>query len=201
MSVKAGQAHGWTCGLDGASWRRPHSSLSWLRLVCTGIALGLDPAKSQRDATARCSGSSPTFTWSSGRRHCTAFDWHSSPHYIDTHSGPPGSSGVGVLLGGLVTVAARSSPKTVPLPETSPLRVQGVLDVLRHHTCAPGRIRTRDPLLRRHRLWVEGSRLLSLYAPFSCCDDRVGSLSVVQSLPLLAPCLAPQIRQAGSQAR
>ena len=28
-------------------------------------------------------------------------------------------------------------------------RVHGVLDVLRHHTCAPGRIRTRDPLLRR----------------------------------------------------
>ena len=42
---------------------------------------------------------------------------------------------------------------TTPAPPTQKprtlIRVRGVLDVLRHHTCAPGRIRTRDPLLRR----------------------------------------------------
>jgi hypothetical protein len=36
---------------------------------------------------------------------------------------------------------------------------------------APGRIRTRDPLLRRHLRWVPGGGLASADMVFSCDDN------------------------------
>ena len=57
-------------------------------------------------------------------------------------------------------------------------------------TSAPGRIRTRDPLLRRHISTVAGRRLMSPYEAFSCSDCSWKSPGVAQSLALLAPRLA-----------
>jgi hypothetical protein len=56
------------------------------------------------------------------------------------------------------------------------MRVRGVLDVLRHHTGAPGRIRTRDPLLRRQLLCPA-----ELRAPADNCArqmSRVGHVKI-----------------------
>jgi hypothetical protein len=61
---------------------------------------------------------------------------------------------------------------------------------------APGGIRTRDPLLRRHSSRIAGSRLVSPDEAFSCRYDRRKSRGVAQSLSLLAPYLAPRIRHA-----
>jgi len=48
-----------------------------------------------------------------------------------------------------------------------------------YFTGAPGRIRTRDPLLRRYRRSVAGRRLLSLYGLSSCGYYRWLSEGVV----------------------
>jgi hypothetical protein len=58
---------------------------------------------------------------------------------------------------------------------------------------APGRIRTRDPLLRRHIQPVAGRRLTSLYEPSSSSFYGWPSEGVARSLTPLAPCLAPQV--------
>jgi hypothetical protein len=56
---------------------------------------------------------------------------------------------------------------------------------------APGRIRTRDPLLRRYRRSVAGRRLASLHEPFASSYCRWPSEGVALGLPPLAPRLAP----------
>jgi len=56
-----------------------------------------------------------------------------------------------------------------------------------YFTGAPGRIRTRDPLLRRYRPSVAGRRLTSLYGPSSSDYRRWRSEDVAQRLSLLAP--------------
>ena len=48
-----------------------------------------------------------------------------------------------------------------------------------YFTGAPGRIRTRDPLLRRYRLSVAGGRLVSPWEPSSCDYYRWSSEGVV----------------------
>jgi hypothetical protein len=60
-------------------------------------------------------------------------------------------------------------------------------------TSAPGRIRTRDPLLRRHLPGVAGGRLESLYVAISCIDRGWAWLEVALELSPLAPFLAPPI--------
>jgi hypothetical protein len=55
---------------------------------------------------------------------------------------------------------------------------------------APGRIRTRDPLLRRYRRMVAGRRLASPYKPSSSSYCSGLSEGVARSLPPLAPLLA-----------
>ena len=57
---------------------------------------------------------------------------------------------------------------------------------------APGRIRTRDPLLRRQRRSVAGCRLVSPCKPLSSTCCRWPSEDVAQRLPALAPPLAPR---------
>jgi hypothetical protein len=57
---------------------------------------------------------------------------------------------------------------------------------------APGRIRTRDPLLRRHIRIVAERRLMSLYAPSSCVNGPGVSPYVGRRLPRMAPRLAPR---------
>ena len=57
---------------------------------------------------------------------------------------------------------------------------------------APGRIRTRDPLLRRHVRTVAGRRLASLYEPSSGYYCRWTSEDIARCLSPLAPLLAPQ---------
>jgi hypothetical protein len=57
---------------------------------------------------------------------------------------------------------------------------------------APGRIRTRDPLLRRHIRTVSQRRLTSPYGAFSCSGCSWKSLGVAESLSLVAPHLAPR---------
>jgi hypothetical protein len=61
-----------------------------------------------------------------------------------------------------------------------------------YFTGAPGRIRTRDPLLRRYIRRVAGRRLLSPYELSSSGYYRWPSEGVVRSLPPLAPRLAPR---------
>ena len=58
---------------------------------------------------------------------------------------------------------------------------------------APGRIRTRDPLLRRHLRSIAARRLVSPHVAFNCMDGGCPWLGVARILPLLAPYLAPQI--------
>ena len=58
---------------------------------------------------------------------------------------------------------------------------------------APGRIRTRDPLLRRHLPGVAGGRLESFYMAISCIDRGWAWLEVALELSPLAPFLAPPI--------
>ena len=58
---------------------------------------------------------------------------------------------------------------------------------------APGRIRTRDQLLRRHLPGVAGRRLASLYLVISCIDRGWAWLEVAGGLSPLAPFLAPPI--------
>jgi hypothetical protein len=57
---------------------------------------------------------------------------------------------------------------------------------------APGRIRTRDPLLRRHIQTVVVRRLTSLYELSNSSYCRWPSDGVARRLSLLAPLLAPQ---------
>jgi hypothetical protein len=57
---------------------------------------------------------------------------------------------------------------------------------------APGRIRTRDPLLRRHIRTVAVRRLTSLYELSNSSYCRWPSDGVARRLPPLAPLLAPQ---------
>ena len=66
---------------------------------------------------------------------------------------------------------------------------------------APGRIRTRDPLLRRHIVTVAQCRLTSPYGAFSCSDGSLMSPYVAQSLSLLAPRLAPRDLVASANVR
>ena len=63
---------------------------------------------------------------------------------------------------------------------------------LRFRRGTPGRIRTRDPLLRRHLRRVAGGRPMSLITAFTCSDSSWTSPGVLWSLSLLAPCLAPE---------
>ena len=58
--------------------------------------------------------------------------------------------------------------------------------------CAPGRIRTRDPLLRRYRWSVAGRRLASLYEPVTSSYCRRLSEGVARRLSLLVHLLAPR---------
>ena len=62
---------------------------------------------------------------------------------------------------------------------------------LRFCLSAPGRIRTRDPLLRRHLPGVAGGRLESFYMAISCIDRGWAWLEVALELSPLAPFLAP----------
>src|SRR5262244_2585402 len=57
---------------------------------------------------------------------------------------------------------------------------------------APGRIRTRDPLLRRHTWTVARRRHMSPDVPFSCTDTGWTWPGVAQYLSPLAPRLAPR---------
>jgi hypothetical protein len=59
-------------------------------------------------------------------------------------------------------------------------------------TGAPGRIRIRDPLLRRYVKSVAGRRLASPCKPSSSDYCRWPSEGVAQRLPALAPRLAPR---------
>jgi hypothetical protein len=61
---------------------------------------------------------------------------------------------------------------------------------------APGRIRTRDPLLRRHLRWVSGGVLASLYMAFNCTDSGWGWPNVAWKLSAVAPRVAPLIQLA-----
>ena len=70
-------------------------------------------------------------------------------------------------------------------------QVRGVLDVLRHHTCAPGRIRTGNPLLRRYPRCVAARRLASLCRAFSWTDCLGASPCVARCLLPMAPGMAP----------
>ena len=63
--------------------------------------------------------------------------------------------------------------------------------VLPGQTGAPGRIRTRDPLLRRHIRAVAGRRLSSLYEPSNSSYCRWPSDGVARRRSPLAPQLAP----------
>jgi hypothetical protein len=63
---------------------------------------------------------------------------------------------------------------------------------LRFWCGAPGRIRTRDPLLRRYRWSVAGRRLTLLYKPSSSGFCRCPSEGVARRLALLAHLLAHQ---------
>jgi hypothetical protein len=62
-----------------------------------------------------------------------------------------------------------------------------------HEPGAPGRIRTRDPLLRRRLSGVAGRRLESFYVAISCIDRGWAWLDVALRLSQLAPFLAPPI--------
>src|SRR5690242_4638064 len=62
-----------------------------------------------------------------------------------------------------------------------------------HEPGAPDRIRTRDPLLRRHLSGVAGRRLESFYVAISCIDRGWAWLDVALRLSQLAPFLAPPI--------
>jgi hypothetical protein len=64
---------------------------------------------------------------------------------------------------------------------------------LRFRSGAPGRIRTRDPLLRRHLAGVAGGRLESLNMAISCIDRGWAWLEVASELSPLAPFLAPDL--------
>ena len=66
---------------------------------------------------------------------------------------------------------------------------------------APGRIRTRDPLLRRHIRSVAVRRLASLYEPSNSSYYRRLSEGVAQRLSVLAPQLAPRIMLAFANVR
>ena len=57
---------------------------------------------------------------------------------------------------------------------------------------APGRIRTRDPLLRRHIRTVAGHRLASPYETSSWTNHPGVSPCVARHLPPVAPLLAPR---------
>ena len=59
-------------------------------------------------------------------------------------------------------------------------------------TCAPGRIRTRDPLLRRHTLTVARRRWVWPDVASSCTDTGWTWPDVAQYLSPLAPQLAPR---------
>ena len=61
---------------------------------------------------------------------------------------------------------------------------------------APGRIRTRDPLLRRRLRCVPGGVLASLYMAFNCTDSGWGWPNVAWKLSAVAPCVAPLIQLA-----
>ena len=61
---------------------------------------------------------------------------------------------------------------------------------LRFRCGAPGRIRTRDPLPRRHLPGIAGDRLESFYMAISCIDRGWAWLEFALELPPLAPCLA-----------
>jgi hypothetical protein len=63
---------------------------------------------------------------------------------------------------------------------------------LRFWSSAPGRIRTRDPLLRRYRRSFAGRRLSSLCEPSSSIYCRWLSEGVAWRLPALALRLAPR---------
>jgi hypothetical protein len=65
-------------------------------------------------------------------------------------------------------------------------------DLHRPLTSAPGRIRARDPLLRRHIRTVAGRRLVSPYVAASCMKRPSASPCVARRLPPMAPRLAPQ---------
>ena len=57
---------------------------------------------------------------------------------------------------------------------------------------APGRIRTRDPLLGRHLRMVAARRLTSLYEASNCTNHMGVSPCVARRLAPVAPRLAPQ---------
>jgi hypothetical protein len=78
-----------------------------------------------------------------------------------------------------------------PLPTKQGTRASGSAQV-RPQASAPGRIRTRDPLLRSHFRAVAGRRLMSPYVPSSCMNRPAVSPYVARHLSLVAPRLAPR---------